>query len=662
MLNIKDFFSDKKRTILFMAIFPIVFFYYEILLRLFTGDSFFNISLICTLLFSFAYGAVLYLLLTLWKNAKLINILTAVSIGIFAILYLIEYFVYRQFKVFYDINTMVGGAGDALTTYPKETFALIFSIDGILKIALYLLPLVLYLIFSKHLVAGMLSNLKIRIASIITAIICYGISLAIIFTNSALKPLFASQYSFQSAMENFGLITTFGLELKNLAFGSKNNKFEQTEPEDVVDTSTPEVEILYNKLDLDLSEETGKIGEINSYISSLSATKQNEYTGLFKGKNLIFISAEAFTAELIDPEITPTLYRLANRGIQFTDYYQPASAGTTGGEYQNVFGMLPTSGGMSFKKTANHYNFMTIGSQLDRLGYYGKAYHNNSYTYYSRNLTHTNLGYSDGFMGYGNGIEQYVENQWPQSDYEMISGTLPEYIDKQPFNIYYMSVSGHSGYSIDGNAMTKKHWDRVQHLPYFDDVKGYFAANLDLEDALTHLVSELKNKGIADDTVICISTDHFPYGLDAGGTLGNMPLLSELYGYNVETLFQRDHSRLILWCGSLEKEEPIVVDSPTSSLDILPTLSNLFGTEFDSRLFVGRDVFSDAEPLVFNSQYDWKTDLGTYYASRNLFVPAEGVESVPENYVENIKTKVQNKMTYCTLASDNDYFRHLFEK
>ena len=141
-----------------------------------------------------------------------------------------------------------------------------------------------------------------------------------------------------------------------------------------------------------------------------------------------------------------------------------------------------------------------------------------------------------------------------------------------------------------------------------------------------------------------------------------MPLLSELYGYNVENLFQRDHSRLILWCGSLEKEEPIVVDEPTFSLDILPTLSNLFGTEFDSRLFVGRDVFSDAEPLVFNSQYDWKTSYGTYYASKNKFVLADGIDSVPENYVENMKTQVRNKIRYCTLALENDYFRHLFEK
>ena len=127
MQKIKDFSSGKKRTILFITVLPIVLFYYEILLRLFTADSFLGISIISTILFSFAYGMILYILLTVWKNAKLINILTAISIGLFALIYLVEYFVYRQFKVFYDINTVVGGAGDALTTYTKEAFALVFS-------------------------------------------------------------------------------------------------------------------------------------------------------------------------------------------------------------------------------------------------------------------------------------------------------------------------------------------------------------------------------------------------------------------------------------------------------------------------------------------------------------------------------------------------------
>jgi len=321
---------------------------------------------------------------------------------------------------------------------------------------------------------------------------------------------------------------------------------------------------------------------------------------------------------------------------------------------------LPTSGGKSFKNTQDNLNYMTIGSQLDRLGYYGQAFHNNTYTYYSRNATHKNLGFSQGFMGYGNGMEKYVKKQWPQSDLEMIAGTLPLYIDRQPFNVYYMTVSGHSGYSRSGNAMTKKNWDVVKGLPYSDDVKGYLAANQELENAVAHLVKTLEEKGIADDTVICIASDHFPYGLDKGAKLGNMPNLSELYGFEVNDNFERDHSRLILWCGSLENEEPIIVDSPTSSLDILPTLSNLFGTEYDSRLMPGRDVFSNTEPIVFNMNYDWKTEYGTYISSKGKFIPKDKSVELPKDYVKNMKTIVRNKVRYCQMALDTDYYRHLF--
>ena len=245
-------------------------------------------------------------------------------------------------------------------------------------------------------------------------------------------------------------------------------------------------------------------------------------------------------------------------------------------------------------------NYYTMGSQLDRLGYFGKMYHNNDYTYYDRNITHECLGYSEGFMGYGNGMEEFVTFQWPESDLEMIEGTLPEYIDEPRFNIYYMTVSGHNGYTPGTNAMTDKHWEQAQDLPYeSDDVKGYIACNLELEDAMTALVDALEEKGIADDTVICLTADHFPYGLDDGAALGDMPLLEELYGYPVENYFERDHNRLIIWSGCLEDEAPIVVEDPVSCVDILPTLSNLFGLEFESRLMPGRDVFSDTEPLVW---------------------------------------------------------------
>ncbi len=649
----------KSRFPFNILVLPITMLYFEVVFSLSTTGRF--LGTFYAFLFALFYGFIGSLLTTISKNQRLNEILTAVLMSVSAIVYLVEYFVHKFFKIFYDINTILGGASGIAKDYKGETIDLIFSFDGIFKIILFIAVPILYITYLKKIAPQKRVNWRVRTVVAIAMVVITIVSNIAFLFDGVYGPMYKKEYNFQNSVESFGLIPSFRRDFGNIIFG-KETDFEEVKTENSKDwTEEKEKEYAPNQMELNFKK-TGNsaIKKMNKYVKSQEASKQNEYTGLFKGKNLIMISAEAFTGEVIDKDLTPTLYRLATKGINFTDYYQPASAGTTGGEFQNIFGLLPMLGGKSFKQTAKYNNYFTMGSQLDRLGYYGKAFHNNSYTYYDRNKTHKNLGYSDGFMGQGNGMEKYVKNCWPQSDLEMIKGTLPTYIDKENFNVYYMSVSGHSGYSLTGNSMTKKNWDKVAHLGYSDVVKGYLAANLELEYAMQYLIEELEAKGIADNTVICISSDHFPYGMDKSGSFGKMYNLSELYGYSVQNYIQRDHSRLILWCGSLENEEPIIVDSPTSSLDIVPTLSNLFGTEFDSRLFVGRDVFSNKEAIYFNTNYDWKTEYGTYYSSSGKFVLNEG-KTVDENYVERIKTIVRNKINYCQLACENDYFGYLFD-
>ncbi len=651
-------------------------------------------------LFSVAYGLIAFLLLSFIRKPRASRIVSVLLLVLLTIPYLIQYFVYCGFKSFYDVTTMTSGAKDMAESYMNETVRVIFSWNGLLAILLYSLPTVLFCVFGNRLYRYAPFAWRVWLRCIVAgvAVLCYCSSLLIVHSFPVAYEVYKKSYTYQTAVQKYGLLTAMGLDARQMLVGQEKIDFEYestdvdvstvnpapsypftqpanppvpsipstpsnpsdtpepikpSEPSAPGDVPKPE-EYGYNELKLNLSGGKGEIKELNQYVDSLSSSRKNPFTGMFEGKNLILFTAEAFAAEVIDPQLTPTLYRLATKGIQFKDYYQPASAGTTGGEYQNIFGMMPTDSGASFKKTADHLNYMTLGSQLDRLGYYGKAYHNNSYTYYSRDKTHNNLGYSDGFMGYGNGMEAYVKNLWPQSDLEMLQGTLPTYIDKEKFNIYYMTVSGHNGYTIDGNSMTARNWELVKDLPYSDEVKGYLAANLELEKALTYLVDELEKKGIADDTVICLTSDHFPYGLSDAA-------LEELYGKKVNNDFDKHHSSWILWSGCLEQMDPIVVEAPTFSLDILPTLSNLFGTAFDSRLFPGRDALSGAEAIVFNTGYDWKTQYGTYYASTGKFVPTEGVET-PEGYVARMKTIVRNKMHFCQLVLDNDYFRYLFEK
>lgn len=619
-------------------------------------------------LFSIIYSSVLSIFISLFP-VKWRKWITLVVIFISSLPFIIEYFIYYQFKILYDLNSILASAGDVASTYSKEIFVLIFSPDGMIRIILFLLPLILYGIFSRFIEFDSSDMVDRMIVIIVSILIFSGCNLGIA-SNSILDPILHHRYHFQTASHQVGLLTGLNLEVRKLYTKDTNQiHFEVIDTqasEFIPSTDIEEEPIVYgfNQLDIDFNslEANGIYKELNSYVASLKPSSKNEYTGLFKDKNLIFITAEAFSKEVIDPTLTPTLYRLANKGIQFTDYYQLSGAGTTGGEYQNIFGMVPTWGGSSFIATSVSLNAYTIGSMLNELGYYGQTYHNNDYTYYSRHETHNNLGYSDGFMGYGNGMEQYVSNLWPQSDVEMFKGTIPLYIDKQPFNIYYMTVSGHSLYTIENNDMVKKHWDRIKDLDYSDPVKCYLACQLELEDSLAYLLEQLQEHDILDDTVICLTSDHFPYGLDTSRTLGNIPYLSELYGYNVNTSFERDHNAWLLWSGSLEDEEPIVVDTPTSSLDILPTLANLFGIEFDSRLLVGRDVFSDREALLFNSGYDWMSEYGSYYSSNNTFIPFDETVDLPKDYVDRMNTIVQNKVYYCDAVLRNDYYRYLFGK
>ena len=171
----------------------------------------------------------------------------------------------------------------------------------------------------------------------------------------------------------------------------------------------------------------------------------------------------------------------------------------------------------------------------------------------------------------------------------------------------------------------------------------------------------LEDAGIADDTVIVLVPDHYPYGLSpsaAWATVGDA--LSDLYGFKPETPWERDHNAALLWCGSLkELDTPIRVSGPVSSLDLLPTLSNLFGLDFDSRLLAGSDVFGGAERLVFWNDYSWLTEEGSYNAHSNTFTPAAGRE-VDKTYVERIHTEVRNRINLSWIIAEYNYSGQLF--
>ncbi len=640
-------------------------------------------QMLFVVLFSTAAGMLMRLALSFLPSKHANKIAKTVCMTLAGVVFCVEYFVYREFKLFYDLNTVTAGAGDAATGFADQIWALVLSPGGILHIVLFLAPAIAYAFLGNGELLCEETNdlMTTRVRMGRNALLVHLSGLLLLNTVGTFGLMYDEQYSFQSSVTSFGLVTSLRKDIQNNLMGNSQVTFKQLSGEPLEEVPEEEGKQAHataeeaqptqqdfgvNALNIDFAQLAFSAdptwSSLDAYVASLQPSSKNQMTGRFAGYNLIFVSAEALSAEAIRPDTTPTLWRMANKGMQFTDYYQFDSAGTTGGECANIFGLLATEGGSSVKGTAGYNNYYTMGNALNRLGYNGWAFHNNTFTYYSRDLTHNNLGYNNGYMGYGNGMEQWVQWQWPQSDLEMVQGTWDNLYGKkelEPFNVYYMSVSGHSGYVPGENAMSEKHMDAVAELPYSDPVKGYLACNIELDAAMKYLIDQLEALDMADHTVIVLGADHFPYGLDDDGPLGSLPYTSELYGYDVQTYFQRDHNRLIIWSGSLEDADPIVVDTPTSSIDVLPTLLNLFGCEWDSRLLPGRDVFGNKEPLIFNLSYDWKTNLGTFFASTGTFEPANGV-FIPKGYVEATSADVANRITYCHGVLTSDYYRHVF--
>lgn len=401
-----------------------------------------------------------------------------------------------------------------------------------------------------------------------------------------------------------------------------------------------------NALDIDFERLAADAGSeelraAHRYFGAREPTAKNEHTGRFEGYNLIFVTAEAYSHLAVDPDVTPTLHRMVHEGFHLTDVYTPIwGVSTSDGEYVATTGLIPKSGVWSMYHSGTNAMPFAMGHQLRRLGYDTYAFHNHTHDYYRRDVSHPNLGYD--YRGVGAGLE--VARTWPPSDLEMIDVTTPEVLASEPFHAYYMTVSGHLEYNFGGNFIAAKNREFVADLPYTQAGRAYLATQIELDRAMELLLERLEEAGVADRTLIVLSSDHYPYGL-------TREQIEDLEGDEVDGV-ELYRNSIIMYAPGMEPE---TVEEPVSSLDILPTLSNLMGLDFDSRLLMGRDIFSDADPLVIFSDRSFLTDLGHYDSLSREFTPAEGV-TVPEGYQQAISDEIDRRFYYSTLVLDQDYY------
>lgn len=626
--------------------------YLEIIAKITITHQFFNDGLIYMIIFTIPIVLLLTIATKIF-NPKTNKILSTVLLLIITLYFGTQYVYTTLFSVPFSFSS-IGMADQALD------FVNIIK-DTLIKYWYYILaiiiPFISFIILNKKIDFNRYHKHSV-ISLIIMFIISYLSTFLLLIPNSSddvsAKKLYYNTDAPSAIIDKFGVLTYTKIDIKRNLFGYESELIIINPSTTNKDKEDEENIILGdNKLDIDFSllETNNKeIQTINNYMSKVEATNQSEYTGMFKGKNLIFILAEGFNEIAVDKDRTPTLYNMINTGFVFNNFYSPVFLSTTGGEFQATTGLIPTQEILSLWKKEQPTISYALGNALGNIGYRAQSYHDWTYTYYKRNITMKTLGFSN-YIGCGNGLEERMDCDWLPFDSEMINVTTEDYLNQDGnFVTYYVTVSGHSPYN-SGDNIAKKHYDTVESLEYSNSVKYYLASQVELDKMLETLITKLEESGELEDTVIALVGDHYPYTLSTDE-------MNEVSDYEKDGTIEVNRSNFILW--NSEMKEPIIVEKVGSQIDVLPTILNLFGVEYDSRLIVGKDILSNCDGLAIFSNRSWVSDYGSYNSSTRKFTLKEGKELDDINeYVKSMNTRVANAFSISKMIIDNDYYTYI---
>lgn len=621
-----------------------------------------DIGYLYILIFSLPIAAILTFISSMFKKRIINKVIGIILYTLLFFLFSAESIYFSFYKTICGVEALVYG-GQVLEFYE----AILDHVKlNLLTLIFYFLPYLFFILISvKNIIGFEQVKIKQGLALIFVTFIFMFSSLQLNIEDNLVKKLYFNTNDILKSTNYMGLMPSISLNAVKILI-----KFEDKidvvipdipgleEPEE----PTPEEKVYgenVTEIDFDAlinSEKDKTVKNMHQYFKNQVVTNKNEYTGLFEGKNLIFITAEGFSPIAVNEEVTPTLYKLANNGFVFNNFYQPIyNCSTSDGEFVNLLSILPGVSTCSMVNTGKVLFPYSLGKIMKKYDYNTYAIHGWTYTYYNRDETYPNLGFT--YYGYDRFNTKYkyalkdIKYSWPTSDIDVMNSSYPIYSGDDKFVTYIMSISGHLQYNFTGgNAISTKNKNVVKDMEASTAIKAYVASQVEFDKSLEILLNNLERDGILDDTVIVVASDHYPYGLT------NKQIME--YDKSVrDTNFDLYKNTLIVYNSTIE--EPIIVDKNVGSIDILPTLLNLFNVEYDSRLLIGKDIFSNANDLVIFNNKSWISDKGKYNSVKKKFIPFEGVE-VDDNYVNGMNEIVNLKFQMSKLLISKDYYRKVF--
>ena len=649
----------------------------EMLLRVITGSPFNDFAVVRILISSIIIGTGFTWLVHFLKRV-IQRVLTAIIMAVIGIYAFVEFILYDMIGFF--MGTGNADQGTKVTEYIKD----IISTMSFTRICLLLVTIIL--VVTYILVDTYFSNrrksyrfnfgqkLYINIVTLIIIGSLCGFYYYTVRSDKFQNELQAdSNYSLwlypensNLTVNNYGVVMYAFLDIKNqftgitaediLMLESKNNTKKEKEEEKITDYTRTIDDEAWNRLINNTSDST--LNTLNNYFINREITQKNDMTGIFKGKNLIVILMESVNEiSILNEEDFPTMYKMYHEGISFHNNYSPRNNCSTG---NNEFTVLTSLWTINNTCTTNTYASHTYPEAsfniFNNAGYTTAAFHDYTQKFYRRSRILPNMGAMKYYGADELGVN-YSTSYTEADDKEMYQLAKQYYMSDTPFMVYFATVTPHQSYT-SSQTCSDKYFDKYRAKGYSAKLSRYLSKMQVFDEALAELLKELKDEGILDDTVIALFGDHYPYGLYPSEI--NEYLNANNAGYTVNnnstTDKNIDKTPMIIYNSATK---PIEVTDYTTLIDLMPTLLNLFDVEYDPRLYLGTDVFSDSHvSRAYFSDKSWIDEVGFYYAPTNKMT-YYGDTKYDSSVISSINKEISTRQSMSATAITNNYFKYL---
>lgn len=336
-----------------------------------------------------------------------------------------------------------------------------------------------------------------------------------------------------------------------------------------------------------LSEED--FAQISDYAAS-RPHQTNDMTGLLAGKNLILVQLESIDTWMLD-DYMPALRAVKEASVSFSNHYTPAyiTGGTFNTEFMVLSGLLPGNADAPVDVYTHNLFPDSLATLFREKGYSANSFHGSEGNVYSRDAVHGNLGFQEYYSGSEMGMENHTLDSHMSVAFETIA---PK---DGPFFSFVITYSGHGPYN-DANPIYLAHAEQAKAQAKRTDGNYVYAVGHAMETDLfvQELMTYLETSGLLENTAVVFYADHYNY------YMLNDDLNMDIKGVDNLNLLQR--TDFFIYSKDLT---PAVIDKNTSTIDVFPTLANLFGLDAPYGLLTGDDMFSDRGGYVFFNDNTW---------------------------------------------------------